>query len=190
MSEDKRKPKSDDEDQREFYIYARVGTLTSPPDSMVGYQKFTIKLGWKNPLRCPVHNSRLIKASDHMYEMLDEDKNPLYRCCFQEQPAMKLGQKLGPCRTDILYVCSGDEKCLYSFCDSCLEPSFGELKKIEYYTSYINLKRNPSAVISLVSFLGLQSVYLPISQNALMILACHHKSKESDIFSFQRKDNI
>jgi hypothetical protein len=115
-----------------------------------------------------------MKASDAAYELASDDKKPLYQCCFSSLEGVKLSKGLGPCRTDVLYVCSGDESCHFSFCKSCLDMSGMRERGTEYFTSLILLKRNPSALVSLIAFLGLQSVYLPISQNAMMILACHH----------------
>ena len=92
-----------------------------------------------------------MRADDKIYDLEDDDKQPLFQCCLENQPATKLSKKLGPCRTDVLFVCSGDERCTYAFCNSCLDPGFVEEKSIDYFTSFINLKRNPTALVSLVA---------------------------------------
>ena len=120
---------------------------------------------------CPLHHTRLIPAQRERHLLvLDDDGRVPYRCCHTQSHAFKYGKPL--CSKDELYVCT-DDTCSFCVCSHCLQPTyFQDLLSIISAQLY-NTKNDPETALTVVVFLLIQIIYLPVIENSFAVVFCH-----------------
>ena len=155
--------------------YVAIGILglpLSPPEAERCAMSIEVVAG--NCMKCPRHNAHVMPAlEDRHYRVTGPDGSLAYKCTLSQAHFFKEQHDLGPCSTGDLYVCPDDE-CGYTICQLCARKWGPKAKGLAMLSGKVYAaKRDPAGILSLLAFLGMQFVYLPAVQNALMVLACH-----------------
>ena len=168
--------RSEFDGSRDENRHVAIGTLrrSASPSPKTARCATVLDVVAGNCMKCPRHNAHVMPAvADRHYRVTAPDGSVAYKCTLSQAHFFKEVNDLGPCSLGDVYVCP-DDKCGYAICQLCAN-KWGPKAKARALLSgkLYAAKRDPTALISLLAFLGLQFVYLPAVQNALMVIACH-----------------
>ena len=172
---------------------AAASSSTTADDVKSHRDLYLVRVGCVEDSVCPEHGRRLIEATEegHFRVRMMNGVSP-YQCCHkgatlyktqQKEDSSKTKQKndastisvVEPCATDQLLVCPEDT-CCYTLCSQCFNHSSGRRGRRAFFEAAAEKATymlQHGTLFDLLLFLALQSIMFPVTQNSLMIIACH-----------------